>query len=192
MKRVILLGPPGAGKGTQAELLCRRYSIPHISTGNILREAVAAQSELGLLAKSYMDRGDLVPDEVVIALVEERLGEDDCTTHGFLLDGFPRTVEQAQELQRLLQKISLPLTHVVDIQVEDSVLLDRIEARGKESGRSDDSREVAANRLSVFWKQTAPVVEFYQKQGTLQGVDGLGTIDEVHGRIAAIVDASPS
>lgn len=183
-KRIVILGPPGAGKGTQALSICETYGIPHISTGVILREAISNGTELGNKAQSFMDKGELVPDQLVIDLIRERLSRPDCVK-GFLLDGFPRTVEQAKALTALLDEMSIPLTHVVELQVPEDVLMDRIKKRGEEgSGRSDDSAEVAANRLQVYWKQTAPVTKYYKEGGVVISLDGLGTVDEVAARIA--------
>lgn len=183
MHRLILLGPPGAGKGTQAALLCQRLDIPHISTGDLLRSAVGNNTELGQRAKEYMDKGELVPDELVIAMIEERLQEPDCE-NGFLLDGFPRTVEQAEALTELLRRLEMPITKVVDLEVPEEVLMKRIQKRGEQgSGRSDDTTEVAANRLQVYWKQTAPVADYYRRLGKVSQVDGLGTVEEVLSRI---------
>ncbi|MCI5064316.1 adenylate kinase [bacterium] len=185
MKRVVLLGPPGAGKGTQSIVICGSLGIPQIATGDILRAAVQGKTELGLQAKSFMDNGQLVPDELVIGLMRVRLlelqekGED-----GFLLDGFPRTLAQAEALDGLLQELRMPLTHVVDLKVDESVLLERIRQRSLQgSGRSDDSAEVATERLKVYWADTAPVSGYYRSQGNYHEVDGLGSVEEVSERI---------
>lgn len=181
--RVVLLGPPGAGKGTQAILLSKEKSIPHISTGEIMRAAVSSGTEIGSKVKAYLDSGNLVPDELVIELIRGRLSESDCK-NGFLLDGFPRTVPQAQALTKLLKEMNQELTHVVEVTVAEAVLLDRIRKRGAAgSGRSDDNDAVAARRLQVYWEQTAPVTEYYKSIGRIKEVDGLGTVEEVHGRI---------
>ncbi|MCB0332339.1 MAG: adenylate kinase [Bdellovibrionales bacterium] len=186
MERIVILGPPGAGKGTQALLLCERLSLPHISTGEILRSAVSNETKLGLEAKKYMDGGELVPDEVVIGLVRERLSESDCD-NGYLLDGFPRTIEQAKELDVILKEIGKELTVVLELQVPEQALLDRIKNRAAEgSGRSDDTLEVASNRLRVYWEQTAPVTAYYEQCLTVEKIDGMGTVDEVTDRITDI------
>lgn len=185
--RVILLGPPGAGKGTQAISLARDAAIPHISTGEIMRQAVANQSELGLRVKKFLDGGELVPDALVIDLIRERLSRSDCA-RGFLLDGFPRTVDQAKALTILLEQLNAPISHVIELKVPDSVLLERVRKRGEAgSGRSDDTEAVVAKRLQVYWQQTAPVTQYYKSVGRVIELDGLGTIDEVHARIINVV-----
>lgn len=178
--RVVLLGPPGAGKGTQALLISKQFSIPHISTGDMMRKAVQGGSDLGRKIKAVLDAGNLVSDETVIELIEARLAEADCI-NGFLLDGFPRTVPQAEALGRLLVKISRPLTHIVYISVPDSILLERIQNRAE--GRSDDNAQVAANRLKVYWEQTAPVTEYYRINASVIEIDGLGAVEQVSERI---------
>ncbi|MCB0331629.1 MAG: adenylate kinase [Bdellovibrionales bacterium] len=185
MNRVIMLGPPGAGKGTQSIIVCGKLGIPHISTGDILRQAVANKTELGLKAKGYMEEGKLVPDQLVIDLTRQRLTQEDCA-QGFLLDGFPRTLDQAEALDRMLSELGAPITHVVDLKVEETVLLDRIRNRASE-GRTDDKVEVAAERLKVYWAQTAPVSGHYRDAGTYQEVNGLGTVEEVTERVLKVL-----
>jgi len=181
--RIILLGPPGAGKGTQAILLARDGKIPHISTGEIMRKAVASGSALGKKVKTLLDAGELVPDPIMIDVMRDRLSQDDCNG-GFLLDGFPRTVDQATALSELLTEIKKSVTHVIELKVPDQVLIERVKKRGEAgSGRSDDTEEVLARRLQVYWKQTAPVTQYYRASGAVFEVDGLGTIEEVHDRV---------
>lgn len=183
--KLILLGPPGAGKGTQAAMIVAEYKIPHLSTGDMLREAVANGTELGTKAKGFMDAGDLVTDELVIGIVKEKLAQDDCKA-GFLLDGFPRTVEQAKALKQVFTDLEINDVKVVEVAVADDVLLERIKKRGESgSGRSDDSVEIASNRLKVYWEKTAPVSSFYKEEGQLIKIDGLGSIEEVKDRIKA-------
>ena len=188
--RIVLLGPPGAGKGSQALRICECKGIPHISTGDIMRSAIAQMSELGKRVKSFMDQGALVPDALVIEVAQDRLSQEDCK-HGFLLDGFPRTVAQAEALDCMLGELGMPLTHVVDIAVPEDILLKRIIGRAQSgAGRSDDTEEILTKRLSAYWEQTAPVTEYYQSRGMVSSIDGLGTIEEVGARILAVIEVS--
>jgi len=182
--QVVLLGPPGAGKGTQAVKICERYAIPHISTGDMLRQQVDSGSPLGNKVKSIFDSGELVTDDIIMQVVEARLSQPDCK-NGFLLDGIPRTVAQAQSLATLLLKMGAARLKVLQINVPDEILLERIQGRQGESSRSDDTAEVAAKRLKVYWEQTAPVANYYEQHGKLVKLDGVGTVDEVFDRIAA-------
>jgi adenylate kinase len=186
--RLILLGPPGAGKGTQAQRLIAKHGIVQLSTGDMLRAAVAAGTPVGLRAKSIMDRGELVPDEVVVAIIADRIGEPDAE-RGFVLDGFPRTVGQAEALDRLLAKRGLKLNGVIELKVDEDILLSRIEkrvadttARG-EKVRADDNPEVLRGRLSAYRAQTAPLIGYYGAKGMLKSVDGMASIDAVTGAI---------
>ncbi len=181
--RIVLLGPPGAGKGTQAVTLAKALKLAHIATGDIMRAAVAGGTTLGLKAKGYMDKGELVPDALVIDLIKERLSQTDAKS-GFVLDGFPRTVEQAKALKVLLTSLNLQLDRVLDLRVPEKELIDRIVKRGQAgSGRSDDNLEVINKRLQVYHAQTAPVVQFYEQQGGLTPIDGTGSPDDVQGRL---------
>src|SRR5262245_59244400 len=187
--RLILLGPPGAGKGTQAQRLIAKHGIIQLSTGEMLRAAVAAGTPVGLQAKSIMERGDLVPDEIGVAIIADRIGQADAKS-GFVLDGFPRTVAQAEALDRLLAERGLKLDGVIELKVDEGILLNRIEkrvadmmARG-ENVRADDTPEVLKGRLSAYRAQTAPLVGYYARKGMLKSVDGMASINEV----AAAVD----
>lgn len=203
--RIILLGPPGAGKGTQAAMLVEKLHIPHISTGDMFRQAIKEGTPLGKKAKEFMDAGQLVPDEVTVGIVKERVGQEDCR-EGFLLDGFPRTVAQAEVLDTILDEIGSALDATVSIEVPREKLVTRLTGRrvckkcgatyhlefnppekagvcGKCSGeliqRSDDTEETVLNRLNVYEKQTAPLINYYKEKGLLKEIDGDGPIDQV-------------
>ena len=207
--RIVLFGPPGAGKGTQASLLSERYGAAHISTGDILREAVANKTEVGLKAKSYMDKGELVPDEVVIALAKQKLAS--IGEQGFILDGFPRTIAQAKALDEALAEIGRPLDAVVSLQVDEEELVRRLSGRRVCPGcgepyhidskrpeiegkcdrcstevvqRADDQPEAISNRLSVYENQTSPLLGYYESNGLLMSIPAAGSIEEILGRIA--------
>jgi adenylate kinase len=180
--RIVLLGAPGSGKGTQAALLKDHYAIPHISTGVLLREAVAAQTPLGQQAKAIMDRGELVSDDVMLDLIRERLGRDDVAS-GFILDGYPRNLAQAEALDTVLGELGQPVEEAVLIEVNEDMVVERIARRAAEEGRSDDTEEVVRNRLRVYDEQTAPVAGHYENRGLLTRVLGEGTIEEVLDRI---------
>jgi adenylate kinase len=187
MSRIVLLGAPGAGKGTQALIISSLKAIPHISTGEMMRQAVAVGDELGCSVQGFLDRGELVPDEVMIQVIRERLKAKDCKK-GFLLDGFPRTVPQMEQLQALLSETSQPLTLALHLVVPHDVLLERIKGRAAAgSGRSDDSGEVALRRLQVFLEQTAPAIELYKPLPIYREINGLGSVEEVKSRIIKVL-----
>lgn len=207
--RIVLVGPPGAGKGTQAQFIAAHLSIPHISTGDIFRYNVANNTELGVKAKQYMDKGDLVPDEITVAMVRDRLGENDARD-GFLLDGFPRNVPQAETLKKILAEMDTPLTVVLELEVDEEEVVRRLSGRrtcrncgnvqhvddgtvcSKCSGelfqRDDDKEEVIRHRLDVYKDQTAPLVSFYSDEGILAGVDATGAVSEVTERALAALE----
>ncbi len=197
--KIVLLGPPGAGKGTQSVVLAKTYGVPHISTGDILRESIKAGLPLGLKAKSYMDKGELVPDDVVVGIVAERLNKEDTKAKGFILDGFPRTVNQAVELDKALPKIGLKLDMVIYFETSEATAIDRLSGRRvckdcganfhvrnippKKEGvcdkcnsnliqRPDDKEDAIKNRLNVYKAQTKPVIDYYAKQGNMETVSG--------------------
>lgn len=175
---LVFFGPPGAGKGTQAQRIVSDFSIPQISTGDILRAAVANGTALGKQAGPLMAAGKLVPDELVIGIVEERIKEKDCQT-GFLLDGFPRTIPQAQSLEVVLQKMGKRIEHVVSLEVPDDVIHERMKGRG----RADDSPATVQKRLDEFRKLTAPLKAYYQERGLLRTINGVGSLEEIYGSI---------
>jgi adenylate kinase len=208
---LILMGLPGAGKGTQAEKIVEKYNIPHISTGDMFRQAVKDETELGLKAKSFMDKGELVPDDVTIGIVRERLSKDDCS-NGFLLDGFPRTVHQAESLEQILTDLNKKIDYCINIQVDKEILMNRLTGRrickscgatyhlvfnppaqdnmcdkcgGELYQRADDNAETVENRLEVNIKQQQPLLDFYQGKGYLVTIDGDQTIDQVFDNIDA-------
>lgn len=183
MLKIVLLGAPGTGKGTQSEKLVAAYGVPQISTGDLLRKAVADQTELGQQAKTAMDAGELVSDDIVVGMIRERLNEAD-TADGFILDGFPRSLSQAQALDEMLAQLDRPLQRVVHLQVDDEEIVQRLMARG----RSDDTEETIRNRLHVFQEQTQPLVDHYRQQGLLATVAGVGDIDEIFDRIVTAID----
>jgi adenylate kinase len=192
--RLILLGPPGAGKGTQAQRLVEKYGIVQLSTGDMLRAAVKAETPVGLQAKDIMARGELVPDEVVVAIISDRIDQADAQ-NGFILDGFPRTVGQAEALDRLLSDKGLTLDAVIELEVDEGILLARVEkrvaemtARG-EAVRADDNAEALKKRLDAYRTQTAPLTDYYAAKGALEKVDGMASIDEVTAAIAALLEA---
>lgn len=214
LKTIILLGAPGAGKGTNAKKITSEYHLPHISTGDMFREALRDETELGKLAKSYMDKGLLVPDEVTISLVKERLSKDDCKD-GFLLDGFPRNLKQAEALEEIGKEINRPINYVIDINVPEEILKDRITGRrvckkcgapyhiktlkpkvegvcdicgGELIQRKDDNEEALKVRLDEYHHQTEPLINYYSKKGILHTVDGSKDLKEVMADIAAILD----
>lgn len=207
--RLILLGAPGAGKGTQAEMLTKLYDIPCISTGNIFREHISKNTELGQKAKAYMDEGKLVPDSLVIELVKSRITQDDCK-NGMIFDGFPRTIPQAEALDVMLKELNIPIDFVVNVEVADELIIERMAGRtvcpscgasyhkvnkpSKVSGkcdvcsadliqREDDKAETVKKRLDVYHEQTEPLIAYYRQQGKLVDVDGVGAVEEVRDRV---------
>lgn len=180
--RLVLLGAPGSGKGTQAAKLKQHLQVPHISTGDLLRAEVAAGTPLGLEAKEIMARGDLVSDEILLGMLEERFSRSD-TANGFILDGYPRNLAQAAALDKLLQRIRQPMDFALQLDVDNELLIERIAGRAKAEGRDDDNPDSVRKRLQVYDQQTAPVIEFYRQHGQLTVVDGVGTLDEVFNRI---------
>ena len=184
--RLVLLGPPGSGKGTQATRLKEKLGIAHISTGDLLRAEVAAGTDLGKRAKDVMDAGNLVSDDILLGMLRSRLSQDDVA-NGFILDGYPRNVAQAQALDGVLDEIGQPLDAVVQLDVDAEQLIERLAGRAKEQGRADDHPDAVRKRLEVYTQQTAPVVDFYIGRGTLARLDGSGDLEEVEARIHAVL-----
>ena len=212
--RLILVGPPGAGKGTQAKMLKEKFQIPQISTGDILRQAVKDNTELGARAKTVMDTGQLVPDNIVIGLIKERIRQGDCKT-GFILDGFPRNIAQAEKLSETLQDMNLAIDNVIDLKVDEGEVVERLTGRstcsecgsmfhqisrppkvnrvcddcgGKLEQRPDDNKETIEERLKVYSQSTAPLKEFYSKQGSLKTVEAKGSVEEIFFRVCEMIE----
>jgi len=184
---VILLGAPGAGKGTQAQVLEEHIGLVHVASGDLFRAALRRGTELGMLAKSYMDRGELVPDEVVIRMIIERISQNDCAS-GVIFDGFPRTVAQAEALDAMLGRHGTQIDRVIRLEVNSQKLIDRVAKRFAEEGRKDDNPESFKIRLQAYTDQTAPLIPYYEKQGKLVGVDGMADVDAVAKSIATALD----
>jgi adenylate kinase len=185
---IILFGAPGAGKGTQAEKLVAKYGLVQLSTGDMLRAAISAGTDLGKRAKEIMDRGDLVSDDIIVGMIAARLDDKDCA-NGVILDGFPRTVAQAEALDEMLTSKGLSLDGVIEIRVDEAALFARIENRAAETGgaRSDDNADTLRKRLAVYHENTAPLLPYYRDKGVLKSVDGMATIDEVAAQIESIL-----
>ncbi|MCB0401821.1 MAG: adenylate kinase [Flavobacteriales bacterium] len=188
MLNIVLFGPPGAGKGTQAVNLIEHYHLVHLSTGDIFRANIKGETELGKLAKSYMDAGNLVPDEVTIKMLESEVNKNP-NAEGFIFDGFPRTTPQAKALEQFLTSKGTAISVMVALDVSEEELIKRLLLRGKESGRADDANEeVIANRIQVYNDQTAVVADFYNTQNKFEKINGIGTIEEIFGRLCHAID----
>ena len=185
---IVIFGPPGAGKGTQSQLLIDQFNLIHISTGDILRSEIALGTELGIKAKSIMDRGDLVPDEVVIGMIRSIL-EKNPNAKGFIFDGFPRTTTQAESLDQILDELNTSISTMLSIDVDDDELTKRLLERGKSSGRADDANEsIIRNRIKEYNKKTLPLKKFYTQQNKLQSIKGIGSIDSINTKICEAID----
>tara|TARA_B100001142_G_scaffold83593_1_gene84694 strand:+ start:53 stop:625 length:573 start_codon:yes stop_codon:yes gene_type:complete len=188
MLNLVLFGPPGAGKGTQSNLLIERYNLVHLSTGDILRGEIASGTKLGIEAKTLMDRGDLVPDEVVIGMISSKL-DNNAEANGFIFDGFPRTKAQAKALDNLLEEKNTSICTMISLKVEDQELINRLLERGKDSGRADDqNKDIIANRINEYNNKTAPLKDFYASQEKLSEVEGIGSIEDIAKRINTVID----
>jgi adenylate kinase len=188
MLNIVIFGPPGSGKGTQSKNILKKYNLIHLSTGDILRNAIEKKTPLGILAKKYMDKGELVPDKDVIQMVINKLDKNN-DKNGFIFDGFPRTQNQAKFLKNLLKERNTKINVMVTLEVNYDELVKRLINRSKEMDRSDDKNvSIIENRINIYNKQTAPIIEFYKKENKYQPVDGTGTVDEIVERICKIID----
>jgi len=188
MLNLVLFGPPGAGKGTQAEFLIKAFKLDHLSTGDLLRSEIADGTKLGLEAKSYMEKGELVPDAVVTGMIQSKL-ESNKKTKGFIFDGFPRTVDQAKALDELLNGNGTPISAMLSLEVEKQELIDRLLGRGKVSGRADDQdQSVIENRINVYNEKTLPLIQYYKPQGKHFGINGMGSIEEIADRLKTVIE----
>jgi adenylate kinase len=187
MLNIIICGAPGCGKGTQSDLIVEKYKLKHLSTGNLLRKEIAEKSELGIIAESYISKGNLVPDEMIINILSKNI--EGQNGNGIILDGFPRTVAQAEALQAMLSKSGKEISILLDLNVERVELIDRLLKRGQTSGRSDDNMETIKKRLEVYQLQTAPVSDFYRNLNKYASVNGMGSVAEIFERISAVIDS---
>lgn len=188
MLNLVLFGPPGAGKGTQAELLINSFGLEHLSTGDLLRSEIAAKTQLSIEAKRYMDKGELVPDSVVIGIIKSKI-QNNKETRGYIFDGFPRTVDQAKALDEMLNENGTPISGMLSLEVDKKELIDRLLSRGKVSGRPDDQDQtIIENRINVYNKKTLPLIQYYKPQGKHFGINGMGSIEEIADRLKTVVD----
>ncbi len=188
MLNLILFGAPGAGKGTQAKIISEKFSLKHISTGDLLRSEVANNTELGIIAKKYMHKGNLLPDDVIIKMVEKYIKEHRNCCKGFIFDGFPRTLEQAEAFDKMLVRLEMEVSLVVNIKVETEILIERLQKRAIIENRKDDSeKSIIQNRLSLFEEKTLPIREYYKKQAKLNDIDGKGDIEDISQKIEDLV-----
>ena len=187
MKNIVLFGPPGAGKGAQAEIIKQEYDLFHISTGDVFRYNIKNNTDLGLLAKGFMDKGELVPDQITIDMLSDVV-EKNSHVNGFIFDGFPRTESQAHALDSLLENFNTSISGMIALEVDDEILINRLLERGKDSGRADDSnREIIENRISEYYNKTAILKTYYQRKNCYYGVNGVGEIDEITSRIIDVM-----
>jgi adenylate kinase len=188
MLNLVLFGPPGAGKGTQAEFLIKAFGLDHLSTGDLLRSEIADGTKLGLEAKSFMEKGELVPDAVVIGMIKSKLNSNKATK-GFIFDGFPRTVDQAKALDTLLNENGTPISGMLSLEVEKQELINRLLSRGKVSGRPDDQdQSIIENRINVYNEKTLPLIQYYKPQGKHFGINGMGSVEDIADRLKAVIE----
>ena len=180
--RLIIMGPPGVGKGTQANILMHTLDIPHLSTGEILRNEIKISSDIGIISKNYIDNGLFVPDDILIKIIERNIIHSNCS-NGYILDGYPRNLQQVEDLNELLIKVNQSIDFAISLTAKSEEVIKRLIKRSKKSGRSDDTIEIISKRQEVYWEQTAPIIEYYQQLGILKKVNGLGTIEEITHRI---------
>ena len=189
MLNIIICGAPGCGKGTQSDLIVEKYTLKHLSTGDLLREEIAKKSDLGIEAESYISKGNLVPDTMIFSILSKAIEEQTKNSKGIILDGFPRNVAQAEALEALMAKLNQETTILLDLQVDNQELINRLLKRGETSGRCDDNLETIKKRLEVYESKTAPVSDFYKKINKYAAINGMGTIDEIFGRISSVIDS---
>jgi adenylate kinase len=189
MLNVIICGAPGCGKGTQSDLIVEKYKLRHLSTGDLLRKEIALKSELGKEAENYISKGNLVPDKMIINILSKAINEETNGSKGIILDGFPRTVSQAEALETMLANLNKEITLLIDLKVENDELINRLLKRGETSGRSDDNMETIKKRLEVYETKTAPVSDFYKNKDKYAAIHGMGSIDEIFGRISTVLDS---
>ena len=189
MLNIIICGAPGCGKGTQSDLIVEKYKLKHLSTGDLLRKEIAEKSALGLEAESFISKGNLVPDDMIISILSKNIEAFDNDINGMILDGFPRTVAQAEALQEMLSNSGKEISVLLDLSVGNEELIDRLLKRGETSGRSDDNMETIKKRLEVYEIQTTPVSDFYRNLNKYAAINGMGSIDEIFGRISSVLDS---
>lgn len=191
MLNLVLFGGPGSGKGTQSAKIAQKYGLFHISTGDVLRDHIARRTDIGKVAHSYISKGMLIPDKLMIKILEDLLiSRTSDTKHGVIFDGFPRTIPQAQELDKLLTSFDTKIAAVIGLEVPDHTLMERMLQRGKETGRADDNEATIAKRLAVYHKQTEPLMEYYSQSGRYHAIDGAASIDEIFTNISAVIDGA--
>ena len=189
MLNIIICGAPGCGKGTQSDLIVEKYTLKHLSTGDLLRNEIAEKSALGIEAESFISKGNLVPDKMILDILSKAITEQTIDSNGIILDGFPRNVTQAEALEALMTKLKKEITILIDLHVDHQELIDRLLKRGETSGRCDDNMETIKKRLEVYECKTAPVSDFYKNKNKYAAVNGMGTIDEIFGRISNVIDS---